>query len=259
MRVILYLDRRTVLHGFHPLVKLGILAATFASVYGIDRPLAVAPVAIVLGALLVCAGATVNVRRFWVMFVAVPVASFVMWTFFYGYGQGAVGAARPRTEAVEYAAGMALKLESFLGASVLFLSITRVEEFTEALRLLGMPYRISFAIAMAFRLVPLFLSSALSVVAAQRARGLEFSSGSVFARLARYMPVVVPVFMGALRRADAMAMALETRGFGRQTERTSFARSRFGLRDAAAAALLVVVVGSYLWAWLRGYGRLSVR
>jgi energy-coupling factor transport system permease protein len=260
MRVSLYLDRRTILHGLHPLVKLGILAATFASVYGIERPLAVAPVAAALGALLVCAGATANVRRFWVMFVAVPVASFVMWTFFYGYGQGAVvAAARPRCEAVEYAAGMALKLESFLGASVLFLSITRVEEFTEALRLLGMPYRMSFVIAMAFRLVPLFLSSALSVVAAQRARGLEFSRGNVFARLARYMPVVVPVFMGALRRADAMAMALETRGFGRQAERTSFARSHFGLRDATAAALLVVVVGSYLWAWSHGYGRLRPR
>ncbi len=221
MRVNLYLDRRTFLHRLHPLVKLGILAATFASVYGIDRPLAVAPVAVALGALLVCADATINVRRFCVMFVAVPVASFILWTFFYGYGQGAVGtAAPPRAEAVEYAAGMALKLESFLGASVLFLSITRVEEFTEALRALGMPYRMSFAIAMAFRLVPLFLGSALSVVAAQRARGLEFSSGSVFARLARYMPVVVPVFMGALRRADAMAIALETRGFGRQAERT---------------------------------------
>ena len=109
MRISLYLDRRTVLHGLHPLVKLGILAATFASIYGIDRPLAVAPVVIVLGALLMGAGATVNVRRFWVMFVAVPVASFVMWTFFYGYGQGAVSAAaRPRAEAVEYAAGMAL-------------------------------------------------------------------------------------------------------------------------------------------------------
>jgi len=117
----------------------------------------------------------------------------------------------------------------------------------------------SFAIAMAFRLVPLFLSSALSVVAAQRARGLEFSSGSVFVRLARYMPVVVPVFMGALRRADAMAIALETRGFGRQAERTRFARSRFGLRDAVAAALLVVVVGGYLWAWIHGYGRLRAR
>jgi energy-coupling factor transport system permease protein len=260
MRVNLYLDRRTFLHGLHPLVKLGLLAATFASVYGIDRPLALAPVALGLAGLLIASGATANVRRFAVMFLAVPVASFVMWTFFYGYGQSAAGLAPPpRAEAIEFAAGMALKLESFLAASVLFLSITRVEEFTEALRALGMPYRMSFAIAMAFRLVPLFLTSALSVVAAQRARGLDFSRGGVLARLARYVPVVVPVFMGALRRADAMAMALETRGFGRQARRTSFARSRFTACDAGVTALLFAVVGCYLWAWAHGYGRLRAR
>ena len=181
MHVTLYLGRETFLYRLHPQVKVGLLAATFASIYGIDRPLAVAPVATALALLLISAGAIVNVRRFAVMFIAVPVASFVMWSFFYGYGQSGAAAfgPRPRGEAIEFAAGMALKLESFLAASVLFLSITRVEEFTEALRDFGMPYRMSFTIALAFRLVPLFLASALSVVVAQRARGLDFSRGSV--------------------------------------------------------------------------------
>jgi energy-coupling factor transport system permease protein len=258
VRINLYLDRATLLHQLHPQVKLGILAATFASIYAIDRPLAVAPVAVALGGLLVVARALPNVRRFAPMFVAVPVASFIMWSLFYGYGQSGVAAfgARPRPEAIEYAAGMALKLESFLATSVLFLSITRVEEFTEALRGLGMPYRMSFTIAMAFRLVPLFLTSSLSVVAAQRARGLDFSRGNVFARLARYMPVIVPVFMGALRRADAMAMALEARGFGRQTPRTTFVRSRFVRHDMIAATVIVTVVVVYVWAAMHGYGKI---
>ncbi|MGH7896771.1 MAG: energy-coupling factor transporter transmembrane component T family protein, partial [Candidatus Binatia bacterium] len=139
-------------------------------------------------------------------------------------------------------------------SSVLFVSITRVEEFTEALRGLGMPYRMSFTITMASRLVPLFLSSALTVVVAQRARGLDFSRGNVFQRLARYVPVIVPVFMGALRRADAMAMALETRGFSRAGERTTFVRSRFGAADLVAGTLMLCVMAIYVWAWVRGYG-----
>jgi energy-coupling factor transport system permease protein len=261
VHVTLYLGRGTLLYRLHPQVKLGLLAATFASIYGIDRPLAVAPVATALALLLISAGAIVNVRRFAVMFIAVPVASFVMWSLFYGYGQSGAAAfgPRPRGEAIEFAAGMALKLESFLAASVLFLSITRVEEFTEALRDLGMPYRMSFTIALAFRLVPLFLASALSVVVAQRARGLDFSRGSVLVRLARYVPVIVPVFMGALRRADAMAMALEARGFSRQAARTTFLRSRFAARDFVAAAAIVCVVAVYVWAWAHGYGRLRAR
>jgi energy-coupling factor transport system permease protein len=261
MRATLYLGRGSVLYRLHPQVKLGLLAATFASIYGVDRPLAVAPVAMALALLLISAGAWLNVRRFAVMFIAVPVATFIMWSLFYGYtrGDSAALGTPSRAEAIEFAAGMALKLESFLAASVLFLSITRVEEFTEALRGLGMPYRMSFTIALAFRLVPLFLASALSVVAAQRARGLDFSRGSVFARLARYMPVIVPVFMGALRRADGMAMALETRGFGRHAVRTTFLRSRVALRDVVAAMLIVVVVGIYVWAAAHGYGRLPGR
>jgi energy-coupling factor transport system permease protein len=261
VRINLYLDRGTLLHRLHPQVKLAILAATFASLYSIDRPLAVAPVAIALAALLAAAGALANVRRFGIMFVAVPVASFVMWSLFYRYGQSGAAAfgLSPRPEAVSFAAGMSIKLESFLAASVLFLSITRVEEFTEALRGLGMPYRMSFTIAMAFRLVPLFLTSSLSVVAAQRARGLDFSRGSVFARLGRYMPVIVPVFMGALRRADAMAMALEARGFGRQAARTTFVRSQFTHRDLVAATIIVTVVLVYVWAAAHGYGRIRPR
>lgn len=258
MRINLYLDRDTVLYRLHPQVKLGMLAGTFASIYAIDRPLVIAPVAAALAILLVVgARAATNVRRFGFMFAIVPVATFVMWTLFYGRGQTSSALGPPTWgDAMTYAAGMALKLESFLAASVLFLSITRVEEFTEALRGLGMPYRMSFTIALAFRLVPLFLSSALSVVVAQQARGLEFSGGNVFQRLARYMPVIVPVFMGALRRADAMAMALEARGFGRAEVRTTFVRSRFGTRDLVAAVTIVVVVVCYLWMWANGYGKL---
>ncbi|MBI2962207.1 MAG: energy-coupling factor transporter transmembrane protein EcfT [Deltaproteobacteria bacterium] len=256
MRVNLYIDRDTFLHRLHPQVKLGILAATFASIYAIDRPLLVAPAPVALGLLLFAAGAAGNARRFAPMLLAVPVATFTMWSLFYGYGANAA-AAPPRSEAMEFAAAMALKLESFVLSSLLCLSITRVEEFTEALRGLGVPYRVSFTVAMAFRLVPLFLGSALSVVTAQRARGLDFSRGSVLARLRRYVPVIVPVFMGALRRADAMAMALEARGFGRRTRRASFVRSRLAPRDLVVGAALAAVVLAYLSAWALGYGRLG--
>lgn len=260
MRVNLYLGRETALDRLHPQVKVGILAATFASVYGIGAPLLLVPIVVGLAALLVWAEALPNVRRFAPMFVAVPITSFLVWTFFYGYGQSGAAAwgPRPRAEAVEFAAAMAMKLETFLGASVLFLSITRVEEFTEALRGFGLPYRVSFTIALAFRLVPLFLGSSLSVVTAQRARGLDFSRGNVFQRLARYVPVIVPVFMGALRRADGMAMALESRGFGRGAPRSTFVRSRFRPVDALAVALLSAIVVLYVSLAWAGTGRMAL-
>src|SRR6266851_3729146 len=60
--------------------------------------------------------------------------------------------------------------------------------------LMRVPYRVGFAISLAFRLVPLFIDSAVTIVDAQRLRGYDFNEGGPFERIRRYVPVVVPVF-----------------------------------------------------------------
>jgi len=253
-----YLDRDGFLYRLHPLVKLALLVATFFTAYVMEDFLAVLPVAGAVAILLVISRGTENVRRLRVLFFAIPTGSFLIWSFFYGEGERVpvVGALGVTWEGMRYGVSMALKLETFLASSVLFLSITRVEEFTAALAGIGVPHRVSFTIALSFRLVPLFLSSALAVAAAQRARGLEHARGGLLARLRRYVPVLVPVFMGALRRADAMAVALEARGFSSSRPRTVYPRARFGRGDAATLALLVATAVVYLGARVLGYGRM---
>lgn len=238
--------------------KLGFMAAFFFSAYLMESALWIAPLVAALAMLLGFAGALENARRVAPLFIVAPIASFVIWSFFYGRGEpvAGLGDLGVTWQSLRYGAGMGLKLIAFLAVSVLFVSVTRVEEFTDALRALGLPYRLGFSIALAFRLVPLFLDSALGVVDAQRARGLDFSSGSLATRLRRYGQVIVPVFMGALRRADLMAMALESRGFGRPGERTRLPRQTTSAdRVVALAAISLVVV--YLWAWQRGFGRIE--
>jgi energy-coupling factor transport system permease protein len=66
------------------------------------------------------------------------------------------------------------------------------------------------------------------------------------------VPVIVPVFMGALRRADGMAMALEARGFQSQRPRTAFEHYRFGALDAGALLLVAGLAGFYLILWRMG-------
>jgi energy-coupling factor transporter transmembrane protein EcfT len=240
-------------------VKLGLLAGIFTMAYAVETPEAILPVLAVVASLIFAAGATENIWRLRWFFVAIPAGSFLVWALFYGRGEPlpALAPLGVSAEGLRYAAGTALRLETYLAVSVLFLSMTRVEEFTASLRSLGVPYRLCFAIALSFRLVPLFLSSAFTVVAAQRARGLELSRGGLVARLRRYVPVLVPVFMGALRRADALAIALEARGFGREGPRTLYPRGRFRALDWAVAVTLAAGVAAYLWAWRRGYGRIS--
>jgi energy-coupling factor transport system permease protein len=104
-----------------------------------------------------------------------------------------------------------------------------------------------------------FFDAALSVVQAQRCRGLEFGRGGLVTRLRRFVPVIVPVLIGALRRADRMAMALELRGFNSGRPRTTYLRARFGGADAVAGGVAMVVTLAYVALWYAGVGTLAPR
>ena len=117
------------------------------------------------------------------------------------------------------------------------------------MRMSGCPYRLAFALGLAFRLVPLFLGSARSIVEAQRARGLDLARGGPLARLGKFVAVLVPIFMTALRDADRMAMALDARGFSAGVPRT---RARvYGKGGADVAALAASALYLLFFAALR--------
>jgi energy-coupling factor transport system permease protein len=239
MALSLHLDRCSWLHRRHPTAKVAAMAALFAAAFLLDDPVFLAPL---LAAMLLAAASAnalpVLYRMRWLM---IPVFFFTtaIWTVFY---PSASGAPVDRLTALRFGVGMACKLETFLTTGFLFLATTTVEEFAYALASLGVPYRVGFVLTLAFRLVPVFLEAALTVRDAQRCRGLDFTQGTFRERIARYVPVIVPVFIGGLRRADQMAFALEVRGFSSGRPRTSLPRPPF----AAADALLVAVGVAWL-------------
>jgi energy-coupling factor transport system permease protein len=116
----------------------------------------------------------------------------------------------------------------------------------------GVPYKLGFTMTLAFRLVPVFLDAAVTVVQAQRCRGFNFDEGNLLRRMQRYVPVIVPVFMGALRRADGMAMALEARGFQSSGPRTTFEQFPFRRSDTLALGIAIAVAFGYLALWYVG-------
>ena len=159
---------------------------------------------------------------------------------------------------VRFALGMAIKLATFLAVGTVFLSTTKIEEFAYALTRVGVPYKLGFTMTLAFRLVPVFLDSAATVVQAQRCRAFNFEEGSILQRMRRYIPVIVPVFMGALRRADGMAMALEARGFQSRRPHTAFERYQFRAFDGAVLLFTMIIAVLYLFLWRNGYTRIAL-
>jgi len=252
MALSLYLPAGSPLHRRHPVAKVLAMLLFFVATFLLDHPLALAPLTALVVAATVATGAHPNLWRLRWIIGPVFVFTIAIWTLFYPVQAGPVD----RLEAFRFGLGMGFKLETFLMTGLLFLATTTVEEFAYALARLGLPYRVGFVLTLAFRLVPVFLEAAFTVVDAQRCRGLDFRRGSLWARLARYVPVIVPVFIGGLRRADQMAFALEVRGFSSGRPRTSLPRPPADGGDVVLVVLAASVVAVYVGLWMEGIGRI---
>jgi energy-coupling factor transport system permease protein len=247
-----YVPSASPLHRLHPVTKLLGFLALVAAAFLVERPVCLLPLAVGVVGLLAVGRALVRLRQLRLMFVLVTTFTVVIWTFFYQRG----APLRPSWAGLQFGIATAIRLDLFLAMSLLLLAVTRVEELAYAFARLGVPYVAGFTLTLAFRLVPVFFDASLTILQAQRCRGLEFGRGGPLVRLRRFVPVLVPVFIGALRRADHMAMALELRGFNSGRPRTTFLRARAGWGDAVAATLALATLGAYVTVWARGAGAL---
>jgi energy-coupling factor transport system permease protein len=129
---------------------------------------------------------------------------------------------------------------------MIFLSCTRIEEFTAGLNKLGMPFSMSFALSLAFRLVPTFAATTSTVIQAQKSRGLDLESGWILSRIKKHVPLLIPIFIYAIRNADLLAMALESKSFGLRKDRTYYQEFKVGHADYIAIAFLVILDGLFI-------------
>lgn len=252
----LYLERLGPLHRFDPRVKLAGVTALFAACLAFTHPGYVALVAAWVLTLAGAARAFGNLWRARVLLVLLCLFAGILWSFFV---RGTtplltVGPISITRESALYGLGIGLRLATMVAAGMLFLSVTRVEEFALALQRLGIPFVITFAFSTAFRLVPTLLANAETIVEAQRSRGLDLESGSVVSRLLRHLPLLVPVMVSSIRSTDLMAMALESRGFRVASRRTSLLQPRMRVSDWIALLLCLGLVAACMWLRATGAG-----
>ncbi|MBE3563272.1 MAG: energy-coupling factor transporter transmembrane protein EcfT [Hydrogenibacillus schlegelii] len=121
------------------------------------------------------------------------------------------------------------------------------------LRRLGVPVdAFGLMLMLALRFIPTLLEALERIMKAQAARGVDFTSGRLRERIAALLSVVVPLFAFAFERAEAMALALEARGYRPDAPRTSRRRLAFGWRDAVLAATLALALAVAVWDRGRG-------
>jgi energy-coupling factor transport system permease protein len=120
-----------------------------------------------------------------------------------------------------------------------------IEDLLSPLKKLRFPaHELAMMITIALRFIPTLHEEAQKITRAQAARGADFSEGGPIRRARAMLPVLVPLTIGAFRRADELAEAMESRGYRGGEGRTRYRELRFRARDALAlAAAALVVVG----------------
>ena len=235
MRLEIYAPRASPVHALHPATKLALLlVALVAPFLTHDLPSQLLALA---AALAVAAAGRVTAEVFapWKLVLFIGATTFALYAL-----QG------KRSPGGLSALAFSIRVCAVFFVGIAFLATTRIEEIVHALEAFFVPYRVAFALALAFRLVPLFLGAAASITEAQRARGLDLESGNVFSRMRKYVPILVPVFMTSLRDADQMAMALDARGFGAPGPRTRMRQYPLRAGDAVALALGAAYLAAFI-------------
>lgn len=107
----------------------------------------------------------------------------------------------------------------------------------------GLPVReLALVLTIALRFVPTLVDQVDKITKAQRARGADFHSWKPWQRVKAWVPVFVPIFVAAFRRAEDLATAMEARGYRGARSRTHMHELSLTRQDLVAAIVVVVTV-----------------
>lgn len=156
-------------------------------------------------------------------------------------------------EGIKIAVFMALRL-SFLiiGSSVMTLTTTPnqltdgMEKMMNPLKKLKFPvHEIAMMMSIALRFIPILMEETDKIMKAQLARGADFESGNIIKKAKSLVPLLVPLFISAFRRANDLAMAMEARCYRGGEHRTKMKPLCYKKRDMLAylCVLFYLVAG----------------
>ncbi|SMC68828.1 energy-coupling factor transporter transmembrane component T family protein [Papillibacter cinnamivorans] len=110
-----------------------------------------------------------------------------------------------------------------------------MERLMKPLKVLRVPvHELAMMMSIALRFIPTLLDETDKIMSAQKARGADFESGGLMQRARALLPLLVPLFVSAFRRADELAVAMECRCYHGGEGRTRLRVLRFALRDYLA-------------------------
>ena len=120
-----------------------------------------------------------------------------------------------------------------------------LEELLGPLKKLRVPvHELAMIMSIALRFIPLLIEETDKIMSAQKARGADFETGNLIQRAKALIPLLVPLFISAFRRADELATAMECRCYHGDQGRTRMKQLQYAERDYVAILLGIAMVAA---------------
>lgn len=184
------------------------------------------------------------------------VFTFVLNLFFQTGGNVLVklGPVRITDQGLRMASFMAVRLILLVVCSQLLTLTTSPISLTDGLESLFRPlqvlrfpaHEIAMMMAIALRFIPTLMDEADKIMKAQKARGANFESGKLLQRAKAMIPLLVPLFVGAFRRAEELALAMDARCYRGGAGRTRMKQLKYSKIDLLAGLALLLLLAAVI-------------
>ena len=157
-------------------------------------------------------------------------------------------------EGVRYAVLMAVRVMALIAGTSLLTYTTSPIVLTDAIEQLLKPlgrlhfpvHELAMMMSIALRFIPTLIEETDKIMSAQKARGADFESGNIFQRAKALVPILVPLFISAFRRADELATAMECRCYHGGEGRTALHVLRYQAADFVVLAAFVALAAGLI-------------
>lgn len=140
-----------------------------------------------------------------------------------------------------------------IGSSILTLTTTPnnltdgLEKSLGFLRIIRIPvHEIAMMMSIALRFIPILMDETDKIIKAQTARGADFQSGNILRRAKAMIPILVPLFISAFKRANDLATAMDARCYCAGAARTKMKPLRYRTRDYLTYGMAAIYIGSII-------------
>jgi len=162
------------------------------------------------------------------------IVAFILWSFFYSFS---LFYHSTTTENFQFGLFMSLRLFLIILISLTFVSTITPREIVSSLESFGVPYKVAFVLGLSIRHISTVSDDYISIKEAQASRGLELEKGFLIRRIKNHIPLLIPLLIRSIEKAENLVLAMELKSFSFQ--RRTYKKNKMSYLDYFFSVILL--------------------